>query len=118
MGKSFKAPIISAFAVTAFFLILRRDFTLAGICDATALSGICLFVAALFWTARSLHCYDLIIYGFQKFTNIWKNQNFTQSTSEGYAEFLAGRNYKRGYGSWYAAAVCLFLFSAFLCIWL
>lgn len=118
MGKSFKAPAISALAVTAFFLIMRRDFSLAGFCDATALSGICILCAALFWTARSLHCYDLIIYGFQKFTNIWKNRNFTQSTSLGYAEFLAERDYKKGFGSWYAAAVCLFVCSAFLSIWL
>lgn len=118
MGKSCKVPAVASVAVAAFFLILRRDFSLTGISNAAALSGICILIAALFWTARSFHCYDLIIYGFQKFTDLWKNRNITDAESGGYANFLEGRNYKKGYGGWYAAAAGMFFCSALLCIWL
>lgn len=116
--RKVKTYLIAGTAVTAGFLIIRSDFSLKGMSDAMALSGICFLIAALFWTARSLHFYDLIIYGFQKFTNLWKNRNFTQRTSEGYYEFMESRHYQTNYTECYVTAAVLLIGSAVLGLWL
>lgn len=117
-GRKVKTYLIAGAAVTVGFLAVRGEFSLKGLSDAMALSGICFLIAALFWTARSWHFYDLIIYGFQKFANLWKNRNFTQRTSEGYYEFLEGRHYEKNYTECYVTAAVLIIGSAVLCLWL
>ena len=117
-GGKWKGYLLGGAVLFEFFLVIRGNCSLAGISDAFALSGICLLIAGLFQTAKSLHFYDLIIYGFQKFVNIWKNRDFTQRSSQGYYEFLQGRNYKKGFKECYITAGAMILCCVVLCFWL
>ena len=80
--------------------------------NAMAISGICFLIMALFQTARYLRCYDLIIFGFLKFKQLWKNEKFMDKHTGSYGEFLENRRYEKNYGETFAAAVCMFVCSA------
>lgn len=101
-------------AGTAAVFLWRRDFSLLGASDALAVTGICFLIAALFLTAKYLHAYDLLIYSFHKFVNIWKNRGFSSRDSQGYHEFLAERHYQKTAGAYYGTAGVLLLLALLL----
>lgn len=111
-SRRYRNCLFAAALVTCLFLVLRRDLSRTGISDAFALSGICFLIAALFLTARNLHSYDLIVYGFQKFTSLFKNRNFTRNSSLAYHEFLEGQTYSKHYMEYYFTAAVLIFCSA------
>lgn len=103
--------ILYAGALAAVIFVCRRQWSLVGISDSCALSGIVFLIAALFRMARYLRFYDLIIYGFQKFKQIWKNQDFLENASRNYGTFVESRQYEKNYRETFIAAV-LFLCAA------
>ena len=68
--------VLSALALAIVIFVIRREWHLTGFSNAMAISGICFLIMALFQTARYLRCYDLIIFGFLKFKQLWKNEKF------------------------------------------
>lgn len=105
--RSVRRAAVAAAAVFA----LRRDWTLVGLSDACALSGIVFLIIALFRLAKWLRFYDLVIYGFQKFQQIWKNENFLDTQETSYGAFVESRRYEKNYSETFIAAVCMFLCS-------
>jgi len=95
----------------AIFLV-RREWHLIGVSNAFALSGICFLIMALFRMSRYLRFYDLMIYGFLKFKQIWKNRDFLDKSTGSYGEFSQSRRYEKNYGETFIAALCMFLCSA------
>lgn len=95
--------------LAVFVFIWRGVPGLLGASDALALSGLCFLIAALFLTAKHMHAYDLLIYSFYKFINIWKNRGFTSRESKDYHEFLAERQYGKTEVSYYITAGVLLL---------
>lgn len=104
--------ILSATALAIIIFVVRREWHLIGISNAFALSGICFLILALFRTARYLHFYDLAIYGFLKFKQIWKNRDFMDKNTGGHGEFVENRRYEKNYGETFIAAICMFVCSA------
>ena len=79
--------------------------------DACAISGICFLILALFRLTRCLHFYDLVLYGFKKFKQIWKNENFMEKDTGSYADYINSRHYEKNYGETFIAAVIMFVVS-------
>lgn len=109
-ARSMKRAAVTAAAIFA----IRRQWTLVGLSDACALSGIIFLIIALFRLARWLRFYDLVIYGFQKFKQIWKNENFLDGQSGSYGDFVESRRYEKNYGETFIAAICMFVCSALI----
>lgn len=103
--------ILKSVLTAAAIFAVRGRWSLVGMSDACALSGIIFLIAALFRLARWLRFYDLVIYGFQKFKQIWKNENFLADGPQGYGAFVESRRYKKNYVETFIAAVCMFLCS-------
>lgn len=99
---------------TAAVFFLRQEYSLRGASDAFSITGLCFLIAALFLTAKHMHAYDLLIYSFHKFVNIWKNRGFSSRDSKGYHEFLAGRQYQKNAGAYYGTGGVLLLFALLL----
>ena len=53
----------------------------------------------------------MVIYGFQKFQQIWKNENFLDTQETSYGAFVESRRYEKNYSETFIAAVCMFLCS-------
>ena len=104
--------VLSALALAIVIFVIRREWHLTGFSNAMAISGICFLIMALFQTARYLRCYDLIIFGFLKFKQLWKNEKLMDKHTGSYGEFLENRRYEKNYGETFAAAVCMFVCSA------
>ncbi len=103
--KSISAAVILAVLVFA----IRQDWNLLGVSNACTVSGICFLCLALFRVSRNLHFYDMVIFGFQKFKQIWKNEKFLEKDSCSYADFLASRRYEKNYGEAFTAAGLMFV---------
>lgn len=110
-----KTIMWAVFAAAAIF-VLRRHWTFVGLSDACALSGIIFLILALFRLARWLRFYDLVIYGFQKFKQIWKNENFLDTPETSYGAFVESRRYEKNYNETFIAAVCMFTCSALILV--
>lgn len=104
--------ILLSITLAAVIFLLRREWQLVGVSNACALSGICFLILALFRTARYLRFYDLVLYGFLKFVQIWRNKNFADHVTGGYEEFVRTRRYEQNYGETFIAALLMFLCSA------
>ena len=104
--------ILAAVLLAAIIFVIRRDWNLLGVSNACAVSGICFLCLALFRVARNLHFYDMVIFGFKKFKQIWKNEQFLDKDSGNYADFLASRRYAKDYGEAFTAAGIMFVVSA------
>ena len=63
---------ISAALLVSILFAVRREYSLLGVSDAFAISGLMFMILALFRTAKYMRFYDLPIYGFKKFVEIWK----------------------------------------------
>lgn len=109
--RCYVKSILSAALLAAVIFAVRREWGAVGISDACALSGICFLILALFRAARYLRFYDLIIFGFQKFKQIWKNQNFLDEATGSFGAFVEGRRYEKNYGETFIAAICMFVCS-------
>ncbi|MDO4265575.1 MAG: DUF3899 domain-containing protein [Eubacteriales bacterium] len=107
---------LSGAVLTAAVFVLRGKMNLVGASDAFAVSGICFLIAALFLTAKHLHAYDLLIYGFQKFKNLWRNKGYSSRESLDYHEFLAQRHYPKTETAYFAAAGVLLLLALLLAL--
>lgn len=105
---------VSGMALTAAVFVFRGKMSLAGASDAFAVSGICFLIAALFLTAKHMHAYDLLIYSFQKFKNLWRNKGYSSRESLDYHEFLAQRHYRKTETAYFAAAGVLLLLALLL----
>lgn len=110
-----KTIVKSVFLMAVIFLI-RKNWNLIGLSDACAVSGICFLCLALFRVSRNLHFYDMVIFGFKKFKQIWKNQHFLEKDMKSYADFLENRHYVKNYGEAFAAAGIMFLISAMVLV--
>lgn len=108
--------MLSAAALAALIFLIRRVWNLTGMSDACALSGICFLILALFRIARYLRFYDLLIFGFKKFKQIWKNEKFLDRDTCSYADFLESRQYEKNYGETFIAAVLMFVCSAVILV--
>lgn len=108
-----KSIVYAALLAVAVFAV-RRQWTFVGFSDACALSGIVFLIMALFRLARWLRFYDLVIYGFQKFKQIWKNENFLDTPAGSYGAFVESRRYEKNYGETFIAALCMFVCSALI----
>ena len=104
--------ILKAAATAAVIFTVRRRWSLVGISDACALSGILFLIVALFRLSRRLGFYNLVIYGFRKFKEIWKNENFLADGPHGYGEFVQSRRYEKNYTETLIAAACMCLCAA------
>ncbi len=100
--------------LAAAVFAVRRQWTFVGLSDACALSGIVFLIIALFRLARWLRFYDLVIYGFQKFKQIWKNENFLDTPTSSYGAFVESRSHEKNYGETFIAALCMFVCSALI----
>ncbi len=111
-AKCYVKNILLAVGLGAVIFAWQRNWSLIGVSDACALSGICYLILALFRFTRYLRFYDLIIYGVHKFTRIWKNEKFSDKAMGSYGEFVAGRRYEKNYGETFIAAVSMLVCSA------
>lgn len=103
--------ILSAVVLAVLAFIWRKNWSLIGVSDACAISGICFLILALFRLTRCLHFYDLVLYGFKKFKQIWKNENFMEKDTGSYADYINSRHYEKNYGETFIAAVIMFVVS-------
>lgn len=103
-----------AFVTAAVIFALRRRWTFVGLSDACALAGILFLITALFRLARWLRFYDLVIYGFQKFKQLWKNENFLDTPATSYGAFVESRRYEKNFCETFIAAICMFACSALI----
>ena len=62
----------AAGAMVCLVFAVRREYSLLGVSDAFAVAGLLFLILALFRTARYMRFYDLPIYGFKKFVEIWR----------------------------------------------
>lgn len=104
--------ILWATALAAAVFVIRRDWSLIGVSNACAVSGIWFLCLALFRVSRNLHFYDMVIFGFKKFVQIWKNEHFLEKDMKSYPDFLESRRYVNNYGEAFTAAAIMFLISA------
>lgn len=114
--RCYLKSILHAAILAAVIFAVRHHWTLVGVSDACALSGIVFLIMALFRVSRYLRFYDLVIYGFQKFKQIWKNENFLEDASKGYGAFVESRRYEKNYGETFIAAVCMFACSVVILV--
>ena len=103
--------ILASVLLAAVVFAIRREWNLIGVSNACAVSGILFLCLALFRVARNLHFYDMVIFGFKKFKQIWKNEQFLDKDSGSYADFLANRRYAKDYGEDFTAAWIMFVVS-------
>ena len=101
----------AAAALAAVIWAVRRQWSLIGLSDAAALSGICFLILALFRLARYLKFYDLIIYGFTKMKQIFKNKEFLDTDTGTFAEYTAKTRYENSYIEAFIAAAVMFVIS-------
>ena len=90
-----------------------KEYSMLGISNACAITGILLLNVALFLTAKNLGCYNLIILGSKKFIALWKNKGLS-SAEDGvgqYHEFVINYGYKRVYKEPYIIASVLIVAS-------
>lgn len=109
--KEIVKTVFRSVVTAAAIFAVRRRWSLVGLSDACALSGIVFLIVALFRLARWLRFYDLIIYGFRKFKQIWKNEKFLSDGPGGYGAFVESRRYEKNYVETFIAAACMFLCS-------
>ena len=108
-----RSVLHGALLALAIFVV-RRQWTFVGLSDACALSGIVFLIIALFRLARWLRFYDLVIYGFRKVKQIWKNENFLDTSEGSYGAFVESRRYEKNYVETFIAALCMFVCSALI----
>lgn len=108
--------IIKSVLLAMIVFLLRREHGLVGVSNACAVSGICFLCLALFRVSRNLHFYDMVIFGFKKFKQIWKNEHFLEKDMKSYADFLENRRYVNNYGEAFAAAGIMFLVSVMVLV--
>lgn len=100
---------VTAILVAAAVFFVRREYSLFGISDALALSGLMFLILALFRTARYMRFYDLPIYGFKKFVEIWKMKEPSKNNSKlgNYGDFVQTYEHEKNYGEAYLTAAVL-----------
>jgi len=103
--------ILWAVLLAAAVFVIRQDWNLVGVSNACAVSGIWFLCLALFRVSRNLHFFDMLIFGFKKFKQIWKNEHFLEKDMKSYADFLENRRYVNNYGEAFAAAGIMFVVS-------
>ena len=102
---------IAIFLTIAIFFV-RREYSLLGVSDAFAISGLMFMIMALFRTAKYMRFYDLPIYGFKKFVEIWKIKEPSKKNSKlgNYGDFIQNYKHERNYmEAYFLAAVMLLI---------
>ena len=90
---------ISAALLVSILFAVRREYSLLGVSDAFAISGLMFMILALFRTAKYMRFYDLPIYGFKKFVEIWKVKEPSRKNSKlgNYGDFVQNYVHKKNY---------------------
>lgn len=99
--------------------IIRREYSLLGISDAFAISGLMFLILALFRTAKYMRFYDLPIYGFKKFIEIWKMKEPSKSHSKlgNYGDFVQSYEHEKNYGETYILAAMMLIIALLVGAW-
>ena len=106
--------VIAAAGLSVLFT-LRLGFSFRGVTDAVTLSGISFLILALFRTARYLRFYDLPVFGFKKFVELWKKDYKKGGSSVGeYHEFVKEVVHVADFKEAYAVSATCLLASAAL----
>lgn len=80
--------VFAAIILTGLFT-LRLGLSLVGVADGITLSGITFLILGLFRIARYLRFYDLPVFGFKKFAELWKKDFKKRGSSVGeYHQFV------------------------------
>lgn len=107
--------LTTAVIIALIIFLVRPLKNAVGVSDACAVTGILFLITALFRYARFLRFYDLIIFGFLKFIDIWKNDKFSgkDSRTGQYHEFVSRQVHERDYmEAFFTAGVFLLLSAA------
>lgn len=110
---------IAACLVILLFVI-RREYSLLGISDAFAISGLMFMILALFRTAKYMRFYDLPIYGFKKFMEIWKIKEPSKKNSKlgDYGDFVQTYEHEKNYMEAYVLASLLLIVAFLVGAWI
>lgn len=101
-------------AMVCLVFAVRREYSLLGVSDAFAVTGLLFLILALFRTARYMRFYDLPIYGFKKFVEIWRVKEPSSKNSKlgNYGDFVRNYTHEKNYGEAYVLAAVLLAVSA------
>ena len=104
---------ISAALLVSILFAVRREYSLLGVSDAFAISGLMFMILALFRTAKYMRFYDLPIYGFKIFVEIWKVKEPSRKNSKlgNYGDFVQNYVHKKNYAEAYVLAAALLVTS-------
>lgn len=104
---------IAAVILAGGLFAVRREYSLLGISDALAIAGLMFMILALFRTAKYMRFYDLPIYGFKKFVEIWKVKEPSKKNSKlgNYGDFVQNYVHEKNYAEAYVLAAALLVTS-------
>lgn len=104
---------ISVLVLTMMCVLLSKELSLLSISNACAIVGIFVLNWALYLTAKSLGFYNIIIFGFKKFMEIWKHKDLTHEGSKvgQYYEFIGNFHPEKNYKEPYIVALGLIVVS-------
>lgn len=107
--KSMARYGIAALLLVTVLFAVRREYSLLGISDAFAIAGLMFMILALFRTAKYMRFYDLPIYGFKKFVEIWKVKEPSKKNSKlgNYGDFVQTYEHEKNYAEAYLFAAVL-----------
>lgn len=102
---------IAAALLVMVLFALRREYSILGISDALAIAGLMFMILALFRTAKYMRFYDLPIYGFKKFVEIWKVKEPSKKNSKlgNYGDFVQTYEHEKNYAEAYLFAAALLI---------